>query len=126
MRSAAALEKWYQDRKAVADFYVVYIREAHAADSPRPIKNAPKEPRNDIERKVLADTCIREAKLTIPFIVDDMENTACKAYAAWPDRLFIVGTDGKIAYAGARGPGGFRPKECDKRLLEMVENKSKP
>ena len=31
------MEKMYQDYKDVADIYIVYIREAHAIDSRRPV-----------------------------------------------------------------------------------------
>ena len=38
-----------------------------------------------------------------------MDNTAARAYKAWPDRLYVIGLDGRIALAGARGPWGFKP-----------------
>ncbi len=36
------------------------------------------------------------------------------AYAAWPERLFIVTPDAKIAYAGKRGPWGFKPDHIER------------
>ena len=38
-----------------------------------------------------------------------MDDKVNKAYAAWPDRLYVVGTDGKIAMMGEPGPRGFKP-----------------
>jgi hypothetical protein len=42
--------------------------------------------------------------------VDDMEDSAAKAYAAHPDRRFIVGPDGRVAYreAGDRAASTWR------------------
>lgn len=69
------------------------------------------------ERKQVAEQCSLALKLTIPRVIDDMENTVDEAYAAWPERLFVVDAEGKIAYAGAQGPFGFEPDEV-RRWLE--------
>ena len=47
----------------------------------------------------------------MPCVVDSMDNAFDKAYAAWPERLFVVGVDGKIAYAGGQGPFEFKTEE---------------
>jgi len=51
------------------------------------------------------------AKLDIklPCLVDDLDNATGDAYAAWPDRIFIVDEQGKIAVRAERGPWGFKP-----------------
>ena len=36
-----------------------------------------------------------------------MSNEANISYGAQPDRLFIIGADGNIAYVSARGPHGY-------------------
>ena len=46
-------------------------------------------------------------ELEVPALLDDMGDTASKAYASLPDRLYLIGKDGKIVYAGPRGPRGF-------------------
>ena len=33
------------------------------------------------------------------------------AYGGWPDRLYLVGRDGRIAFQGGVGPDGFKPEE---------------
>ena len=100
---------------------MIYIKEAHPSDGRRPIRNAPKSPRTDAERQVLASQCIKEMKLSIPFIVDDIRDTASRAYASFPDRIFIVDAGMKIAYAGGRGPFGFKPDEARKALDEILK-----
>ncbi len=52
-------------------------------------------------------------KLGIPALVDKEDNKVNAAYAGWPDRLVVVGLDGKIAYMGHPGPQGFKPKEVE-------------
>ena len=42
------------------------------------------------------------------------------AYAGWPDRLYVVGADGRIVYRGGPGPGGFRPQEVEEWLRTHV------
>ena len=111
------------EKKAV--FYVVYIREAHPSDGRRPRPGAPKDPKTNIEREVLASKCIKSMKLKIPVIVDDIKDVANKAYSAWPDRIYIIGTDGKIAYKAGRGPWGFKPDDAKKKLKELLEEGEK-
>jgi hypothetical protein len=97
---------------------VVYIREAHPADSPRARPDSVKvnDPETAEERRERATRCRDELGLGIPFVVDDMEDSTAKAYAAWPDRLFVVGPDGKVLYRGGPGPGGFRVEEMTAAL----------
>ena len=38
-----------------------------------------------------------------------MDNAANHAYAAWPDRVYVIDTEGKVAVMGATGPAGFAP-----------------
>ncbi len=45
----------------------------------------------------------------MPFLVDDMKDTASRLYQGWPDRVYLVRSDGTLAIAGRRGPWGFRP-----------------
>jgi hypothetical protein len=49
--------------------------------------------------------------MTAPIYLDGMDNAVEKAFGAWPERLFVVGVDGRIAYQGDKGPYGFKPDE---------------
>jgi len=69
-----------------------------------------------------ASTCASEIKLDLPLLVDDMENSVAKAYNAMPDRLFILGSDGKIAYRGDRGPRGFKVEEMTTALQKLLNS----
>ena len=69
-----------------------------------------------------ASMLISDKELTIPCLVDDMDNTANKAYQAHPDRIYVVRTDGRIAIAAAQGPFGFAPALRDTQVwLEQLK-----
>ena len=92
---------------------VVYIREAHAIDGRSPNYSVlVEDPISDAERASVARTCMAKMELRpIPAVVDGVDDKVGKAYSAHPDRLYLVGKDGKIAYAGGRGPFGFSVDE---------------
>lgn len=52
-----------------------------------------------------------------------MDDAVSKAYAAMPTRLYLVGLDGRVVYAGGLGPFGFKPAELgasiDKYLVRV-------
>ena len=54
-------------------------------------------------------------KIEMPALVDGMDDAVNKAYAASPDRLYLIDKDGLIAIKGARGPRGFAPSVDDAR-----------
>ena len=95
-------------------FLFVYIREA-GASSPgqEPAQNdaAPRDPETDLERLRIANSFAKEVELSIPCVVDGMDDAAMKAYAAHPARLYLVGRDGRIALAGRPASGRLDPGE---------------
>jgi hypothetical protein len=60
-----------------------------------------------------AEVCLESLKLSVPTVIDREDNRVNIAYAGWPDRMYVVGTDGKIAYKGKPGPAGFKPEEVE-------------
>ena len=61
----------------------------------------------------------------MPAIVDRLDDQVNKAYSAWPDRFYLVGKDGRIAFTGGRGPGGFRPNELEDAIVEELARNKK-
>ena len=53
-------------------------------------------------------------------VVDLMDNKASTAYAAMPERLYVI-LDGKIVYEGLQGPFDYRLNEVE----EYLEKRSK-
>lgn len=111
--------------KDLAQFLVIYIKEAHPADDwPMRVNRRLKfikDPTNAFERFQVASTCVSDLKISIPCLIDDMENTAARAYKGHPDRLYVVGKDGTIVYRGGPGPMGFKPKDMEKALVAELE-----
>ena len=52
----------------------------------------------------------KEAEDNYDILVDLMDNKAGTAYAAMPERLYVV-LDGKIVYEGLQGPFDYRLDE---------------
>ena len=50
--------------------------------------------------------------LGFPFrtLVDAMDDAVARRWSAWPERLFALGLDGRVAYVGEQGPWGFWPR----------------
>ncbi|MBI2901452.1 MAG: deiodinase [Planctomycetes bacterium] len=114
----------YGTYKEKADFYIVYIMEAHPQDGWKAPANEREgikvdQPKSYEDRVKVAGECLKDLKLSIPMLVDDMKNTAQKAYAGWPDRLYVIDKEGKVAYKGAQGPQGFKPAEAEEAVKKM-------
>lgn len=108
------------------EFLVVYIREAHAIDSPMPLggKGNPlvQDPVTLEERMGVAQVCSQTLDMSpMPMLIDDMEDSVGLAYSAWPERLYLVDDKGKIAYAGGKGPRDFVPDELEDSIRVMLE-----
>jgi hypothetical protein len=84
-----------------------------------------KQPRTIDERVLAATKCLQDLRLTLPVLVDDMEGTAERAYGAWPDRIAVIDTTGKIAYHCGQGPRGFNPAGAEQVLKALLANGGK-
>ncbi len=103
---------------------MIYIREAHPSDGWRPAQHIEiEDPKSFGEREKVATGCSDALKLTMPFLVDDLQDSVSKAYNAKPDRLFILGADSKVAYRGERGPRGFKVDEMAAALEKLLAPK---
>jgi hypothetical protein len=105
----------YKDR---ARFLTIYIKEAHPTDEWRMDQNDDADvcylqPRTTEDRVAIANDFARRFKYELPLLVDSIENRANEAYAAWPERLYIVDEAGRLAYKGGMGPFDFHPEEVD-------------
>ncbi len=122
----------YEEFSDIAEFRMVYITEAHAADGRRPVDYA--KELNILEHREIGDRCetaerlFKDKSLTIPCVIDGMDNRVNQAYSAHPDRIFVVRSDGRLAVAGDRGPFGFEPAMHDARkwLEEFRKRETEP
>jgi type I thyroxine 5'-deiodinase len=105
-------------------FFVVYILEAHPIDAWQTDDNLKEKisissPSTLGERCAVADTCATKLALHVPAVIDDLENSTESAYTAWPDRLYVVDRDGRVAYKSKPGPFGFKPAEVEQTLQRL-------
>ena len=49
-----------------------------------------------------------------------------RAYAALPDRLYLIDAEGRIAYKSGQGPMGFKPEELEAAITTLRERSRKP
>lgn len=112
----------YKDRVA---FYVVYIQEAHPSDAWQVASNVKNNvvfasPKNAEERTAVADACVRKLAIQLPALIDDFSNSTEMAYSGWPDRLYVIDREGRIAFKSAPGPFGFSPQGVAETLQRIV------
>jgi len=108
----AESEKLYQKYKDIADFYYIYIAEAHALDDKRPQDLA--QAKNIYEHKTYTDRCTvgtmmaKDLHLQMPVIVDGIDNAVTQAYNGRPTRAYIVRKDGAFGVTGKGGSRNYR------------------
>ena len=121
----ARLEELRKSYKDVAGFAYVYIKEAHPDDEWQVDDNVEEhvvyqQPTSTAERMGLARTFIEELEVEGTTLVDDIRNTANACYAGWPERIYIVDTDGTILYKGGMGPYYFDPDDIEEFLRQRA------
>ncbi|MBI2954139.1 MAG: hypothetical protein HYY30_07485 [Chloroflexi bacterium] len=113
-----SLQDLYANYHARVQFLVIYIREAHPVDGwwlggglpGLMLKAMGSQAATDVydpttmeERRVVAGHCETVLRYGIRTYVDEIEDGVNKAYAALPTRLYLIGVDGRIVYAGDWG-----------------------
>jgi len=106
----------YEEFKDQADFLTIYIREAHPDDEWQMDVNLKDgvcyvQPKTFEQRLAIARDFAKRFNYLLPLAVDTMSDAANKAYAAWPERLYIITPDGTVAYKGGIGPFNYKPEE---------------
>jgi hypothetical protein len=104
---------------------VVYITEAHPSDVWQMQSNIKDKvvfasPRSEEERAFVAGACVRKLGVEIPALLDEFGNSTETAYTAWPDRLYLIDGNGRVAYKTPPGPFGFKPDGLKAALDKVV------
>lgn len=118
MPALNALYRQYRDRAA---FYIVYIQEAHPIDAWQLNDNLKDgvlvaTTQSIDERWSVAGVCVTKLGIELPALVDGPDDAVEHAYTGWPDRLYVIDKDGRIAHKSAAGPFGFKPAEVEATL----------
>ena len=106
-----------------AQFLMIYIREAH----PESTILFPTDQGKSILKKFIqtdsfasrienAQSCSALLDVPFPILVDAEDSGTLANYGGWPNRLVVVGTDGRIAWDSGDGPRGFQPDKLEEWL----------
>jgi hypothetical protein len=128
-------QELYEQYHEKVQFLNIYIREAHPKDgwwlglrltkklvrafSPK-VSMDYYDPQTIAERRAVAGDCEKALQYGIRTYVDEMDDKVNKAYAAWPTRLYLVGLDGRVVYAGGMGPYNYRPNELKAAIEDYL------
>jgi len=109
----------YRDRVEVV---FVYVAEAHATDGWQMESNVEEDVlvANHVtidDRFAAAREGVERLDLTLLVLVDQMDDAVSNAFAAWPERIYVVDRDGRIADVGGPGPFEFDPDAAIDALL---------
>ena len=123
----AALNSLYEQYKDRAAFYVVYIREAHTSDVWQDPDNLDDNvvfasPKSYEERSEMGQICLVKLGIKFPAVIDTFDNAIERTYTGWPDRLYVIDRDGRIAYKSRPGPFGFHPEGVAETLARLAES----
>ena len=103
----------------------MYIEEAHASDAWQVAVNEREKvvfaaPRTFGERADVGAVCVKQLKVDLPMVVDEIDNRTERAYTAWPDRLYVIDAQGRIAFKSPAGPFGFQVEPVERALAALV------
>jgi type I thyroxine 5'-deiodinase len=110
-------------------FFLIYIQEAHSSDSWQVAVNERenivfKDPQAYDERVDLAGTCSTQLGIEFPALVDTIDNSTESAYTSWPDRIYVIDANGRIAFKSDPGPFGFKAQQLSEVLSQLVPSET--
>jgi hypothetical protein len=77
-------------------------------------------PKSFDERTQIADSCVRKLNIRIPALIDGFDNGTDMAYTGWPDRLYVIDREGRVAFKSRPGPFGFHPEDMEAALKKSI------
>jgi Iodothyronine deiodinase len=106
-------------------FLVVYITEAHPSDVWQMENNIRDRvvfasPKSEEDRASLARMCVRNLHIDFPAVIDEFGNSTERAFTGWPDRIYLIDAEGRVAYKSRPGPFGFKPEELEAALSKVA------
>ena len=118
------MEQIYSRYKDRVEFFVVYVQEAHPTDGWQTDSNLEegilfRQHQSFQERDEAAQSCGIGLQLSLPTLVEEMDNVIDEAYGAAPERLYLIGEDGNVLYHGGAGPHLFDLDELDEAIQRM-------
>ncbi len=123
------MEEIYDRFRSQMEFFVVYVREAHPTDGWQAESNVAegivyRQHQSLDEREEVAHACSLDLHISIPVLIEEMDNAVDDAYGAAPERLYVIGADGQVTYHGGAGPHLFDLDEWE-QSIEACVNQTK-
>ncbi len=114
--------KRYRDH---IDFYCVYIQEAHPDDGWQVSMNLDDDviydqPTTVEEREAMAQVCALNLDLQLPMLLDDVNNHIDTLYAALPERLYVLDSEGIVQFRTVVGSPGFDLQTWEEAIARQV------
>jgi Iodothyronine deiodinase len=114
-----------RDLRGRASFAFVYVAKAHAVDEWQLQSNLDEgillpQHRTLEDRIAGARQGVERLRLTLPVLVDGMDDAVSEAFAAWPERIYVVSADARVAFRGGPGPWEFDPEAARAALERML------
>lgn len=115
----------YQAYRERASFAFVYIAEAHAIDEWQLRTNEDEgvllhQHTTLEERFAAAREGAERLQLTLPVLVDGMDDAVSEAFSAWPERIYVADPAGRVAFKGGPGPWEFDPDAAAAALENVL------
>ncbi len=106
----------------------MYITEAHPSDVWQMESNIKDKvvfasPRSEEERAFIAGACVSHLAIKFPALLDEYGNSTERAYTGWPDRIYLIDSQGRIAFKSKPGPFGFKPEALAAALAKLAGNR---
>lgn len=125
-RETAGIRELHATYGEAFTFLFVYVREAHPLDGWTMEISHITDPKTDEERRTTAGDCALHYQIGFKTVVDTLDDAVGSRYNGWPERLYLIGTDQTVRYAGGIGPGGVVPrivdaKERDREVESSLE-----
>ena len=76
--------------------------------------------------EAVATTCSLDLHLPLPVLVQEMDNAIAEAYSAAPERLYLIGVDGRVAYHRGAGPHFFDLETWEQAIAASVRALATP
>lgn len=116
------VEAVWERHRDHADFLLVYVREAHPDDGWKMVSNerqgvAVAQPKQYEERVAVCQQFCKKLQPRMTVVVDDLDDRVGGTYSGMPARLYVLDSQGRIAYKSGRGPFGFKPWEMEQALI---------
>jgi type I thyroxine 5'-deiodinase len=77
-------------------------------------------PKSEEDRAFIAGACVRKLGIEFPAVLDEFGNSTERAYTGWPDRIYLIDSQGRVAYKSKPGPFGFKPEQLAMELSRAL------